>query len=235
MPSPIKISAEVQRFFGNKVELRCFLEWQRIILFSFLVIATTAFPAVGQQTSNPQGKRDIRISRRHPSIYISFVKIGEIEPLGSGESNQRVWLRLHNNTRWNLRIRYAGSPPKEYGEGIAYSVKTFPKDPLRSISVPRLVSDYVPPGIDLPKREIKSAPEKPEEKDCENLDFFYGGHVFTIDNLPPGKSLTFSVPREYLCKDNYITVSFEYEWEPKFDDVYHEVHFSGSQIPKNSK
>src|SRR4051812_35514824 len=56
-----------------------------------------------------------------PSVYFELVRAGQAPPLFEGESNERVWLQLHNNAKWAIgfcSFRSAGV----YGDvGIVYS------------------------------------------------------------------------------------------------------------------
>jgi hypothetical protein len=203
-----------------------------LIKLSVVVISITA-TALAQQRPVQKKATDVRISKEHPTVYISFVRVGTAEPLYASESNERVWLKFHNNTRWKLRLRLDGSVSKEYGHEIAYAVKTISENRDVVISEPVSLPLFIPPGIDLPKRETTDAQKNNKEADCEKLDFFSGGDVFTTIELQPGRSLTFTVPREYLCKKNYICVNFEYEWERRSDEPEHTVCFYGYSIPKS--
>jgi len=57
----------------------------------------------------------VRIIKSKPHVFISYEREGEIEPLYVGESEKRVWLRLHNNSKWKIMF-CSGPIPKEYGE-----------------------------------------------------------------------------------------------------------------------
>ncbi len=70
----------------------------RLICLSSLVIAITSIALAQQKTASRQNN-DVRISKDHPTVYISFVKKAQAEPLYNAESNERVWLKFQNNTR----------------------------------------------------------------------------------------------------------------------------------------
>jgi len=202
------------------------------LVWLHILIAAIAIPVSAQQKSD-RHPNDARVSKNHPTVYISFVKAGQAEPLHTGESNERIWLKLHNNTRWKLRLALDGYPGKAYGVEIFYSVKTVPRD-REIVMLPKLVRPQIPPGVESPKREDVDTSETRKD-DCDSLDLFHGGHLFTVFNLHPGKSLTFTVPREYLCKRSYICVNFEYEWESDSQEPEHKVCFYGYQIPDDNK
>lgn len=94
----------------------------KLLASSFLIcICLVSVPAQRRQLQ--VHKFDPRISKHHPSVYISFVRTGKADPLGNGESNDRVWLRLNNNTRWAIWID-ANSVPKLYGDAeLSYAVE----------------------------------------------------------------------------------------------------------------
>lgn len=54
------------------------------------------------QTSNKS--ENFRLIQTKPSAYITFEKFVTREPRFIGESNEKILLRLHNNTKWNLTI-----------------------------------------------------------------------------------------------------------------------------------
>lgn len=53
-----------------------------------------------------------------PTVYIEFERAGDRAPLRSGESNNGIWLRLHNNTKWPIVLDMQGAPSKEYGDAL---------------------------------------------------------------------------------------------------------------------
>lgn len=63
---------------------------KKLVLIVFLVIPTSIR---GQATESNL------VDTSKPSICISYVRKGKIDPLFEGDGNARVWLRLHNNTR----------------------------------------------------------------------------------------------------------------------------------------
>lgn len=64
---------------------------------------------------------DPRISKAHPSVYITFERQGKIASLsGSGEIQETVWLRLRNNTRWPIVLDMNGPPSKAYGDALLF-------------------------------------------------------------------------------------------------------------------
>jgi hypothetical protein len=166
-----------------------------IFLICVFIISTSA-----QHRKLQIRQFDPRISKHNPTVYISFVRTGKADPVLNGESDQRVWLRLNNNTRWAIWIDANGVPSKLYG------------DAARSYAV--------------------------EDKNWSHL---YGStmcHVCSRIPLPAGRSLTFSVPREDLEKDQRIHVTFSYDWEEHSEDsaseVEHSIFFYGRDVKGES-
>ena len=59
-------------------------------------------------------KEKILIENNRPTVYITFERGGKREPIYTSESNQGIWLRLHNNTKWAINFCTQGLyiPPK---------------------------------------------------------------------------------------------------------------------------
>ncbi len=167
----------------------------------FTVFFIVIVVVVSAQTRQPiKHSSEIRLSSDKPSVYISYVRSGKREPLRADESDEGIWLRLHNNTKWTI-IFPAFDVPETHGDvGMFYI--------LESVSA----------GItDIPKgNEIR------------------GAH--STDELGPGESIVFSVPREHLPKKAVLRVSFSYEWEDRADvfagrEVEHIASFYASKLP----
>ena len=140
-----------------------------------------------------------RITRNSPTVYITFIRMAKREPLRAGESDQGVWLKLHNNTRWPITLEMNGVPTEHGDAGLFYDVL-------------------------LEKKVIL-------ERQC---------HVCSLNNLNPGRSLLFSLPREYLTKGQVIRVKFSYGWEGS-DAIFadrepdHYVYFHASKLPQTPR
>lgn len=168
-------------------------------LLMFLVLWSLVTPLFIQQRSAPEVQSGLRIKKGMPTIYITFERIGARKPLEQGESNEGVWLRLHNNTRWPLTLAMNGVP-KEYGDAALFY-------------------------------DVLSEGKVIVERKC---------HACSSNQLSPGNSLLFSVPREVLAKEGAIRVKFSYGWE-RTDDVFagrepqHFVYFYSSKLPPQVK
>lgn len=82
---------------------------------------------VGQSRTDQQlDFKNVRLISDQPSIYIAFDKRGKRTPLFQGETDQGIWLRLHNNTRWTIYLCTFGVD-KEFGDyGIFYDIEVRP-------------------------------------------------------------------------------------------------------------
>lgn len=62
----------------------------------------------------------VRLNKKRPTVYLTYERSGVRPPLFNGESNKRIWLRLHNNTKWKLVLRVNGVPDSSYGDAIVF-------------------------------------------------------------------------------------------------------------------
>lgn len=110
----------------------------RVILSSLIMLFFSLYCLA--QSSNEAINKDgsVRLDLTKPSAYITFEKFGERKPQSQGESNQGVWLRFHNNTKWNLNVNTLGCT-KEYGDCIVFhKVQRLPnyEDKIKNSDVP---------------------------------------------------------------------------------------------------
>lgn len=88
------------------------------IVFLCTIAHLFCWPILGQK----HAETSLKIVRDKPNVYISYVRRGKQAPIFEGESENRIWLRIHNNTK--LKIFFCEFPvTKEYGDvGIYYDV-----------------------------------------------------------------------------------------------------------------
>jgi hypothetical protein len=89
-----------------------------LTLITIALLAVNAFAATQRMQPNKIGQP--RLRRDKPSVYISFLYVGKIEPLETGIGDQHVWLRITNNTRWPIWLDASGVPSKKYGDIYLY-------------------------------------------------------------------------------------------------------------------
>ena len=90
-----------------------------ILSITVVLLSFVGFQA--QQRMSSTFQRDVRLERKKPSVYITFARAGQLKSPDPGDEKERVWLRLHNNTRWPLMLDMSAVPSAEYGDaGLFY-------------------------------------------------------------------------------------------------------------------
>jgi hypothetical protein len=207
-----------------------------------LILLLISFPVLNlRQTRNSSRKgQDFRISKLHPTVYLTFERTGKREPEYSEESDKGIWLRLHNNTRWPLLLDAYGAGGKAFSKGneheigMFYGVEKIP-EPKGQITI--LPSD-IPLSNDTGDKNSKATKTgESEYHDCE-LPASNWCHVCSRIELGPGKSLLFSLPRETLCDNLMIYIVYEYKWEDHNGETLepeHRIYFYGNNVPKQAR
>jgi hypothetical protein len=188
-------------------------------LIAFCLIVTSID---AQQKKISRRRDDVRLMKDKPSVYISFERFGEREPLEPGESREGIWLRFHNNTKWPIFFR-AFSVPKELGEaGMYYEIRELPQASVERGS----------PSSSKTKEDIK-----------QKTDLSTGYQPvdsFSVISIESGDSILFSIPSEHLAEGLYLRMGFNYGWEDQNDvtagrEAFHYVSFSSSALPPRQK
>lgn len=65
-------------------------------------------------------QREVRLKKSQPSVYISFERIGQLKSPNPLDDRERVWLRLHNNTKWSIMLQMSAVPSQAYGDASLY-------------------------------------------------------------------------------------------------------------------
>lgn len=87
-----------------------------------VILATLSTSIVAQ--SSKITSADVRLKKAEPNVYISLERQGAWQPIKRSESKSRVWLRLHNNSKWDI-LTCMWDIPKVYGDkDIPYEVET---------------------------------------------------------------------------------------------------------------
>jgi len=202
-----------------------------ISLLVFLLVALSVTQIlVGQNSTlkkiSPSGEK---IAKDKPSVSLSYEKVGKRKPLREGESDEGIWLRLHNNTRGAIffcafGISEDGEKLRFYekgGEiGVSYEVEKMPSGTQ---------------GTGTPRNAKEDGNSKNELSDIPTG--YRSGSVCHVYTLPSNKSILFSVPREHLAKNLLIKMEFGYEWEgdysSRWEEPQHYVRFYSSSLPEN--
>jgi hypothetical protein len=193
------------------------LLWQTLIVFS--------------QQSSPLLVKD------KPTVYLSFERVGERKPIHPSESNQGIWLRLHNNTKWAINFCTLSLyiPPKAApfrltdGRGVLALREGVEVNMCHGVEEVSYYESVITSDCKA-RTESLAADSSPQVG-------YDKGDVFSSAWLPPGQSVTFSVPREHLGKDLAIFIRFNYEWEYgertfRSDEPEHRVYFRAVDLPE---
>jgi len=110
---------------------------KRLISFlTIFLIAAVSF--VSAQTRRPnRPSPEIRLSRDKPSVYISYEHSAKREPIHTGESDEGIWLRLHNNTKWAIKFPVSGAPEKHGDIGMFYILEVISELPDEVTEIPK--------------------------------------------------------------------------------------------------
>lgn len=216
----------------------------RTVLISAVLILSCAPTVIPQQRKSRAANRTARIVKQKPTVHISFVRFAKREPRHNDESDEGVWLRVHNNTRWPLTFYGMDWFIDEYHEmRVFYGVEKVPEPRgVIKVSVPPIILPPPPGSSQEMPTQLESVSQSKIEssKDCEAPPDDWGIDIVAPITLPPGRSMLFSVPREALCKNLKIYLKYNYSWEKHdryrpFDyEPEHRLYFEGSELPKSS-
>ena len=92
----------------------------RVTGYCLLLVVFICLETLPVSVSASRKPQEVRLVRDKPTVFISFVRTGKRNPLEVGESDQGIWLRIHNNTKWNLVFRAGGVPDSSYGDALLF-------------------------------------------------------------------------------------------------------------------
>jgi hypothetical protein len=126
------------------------------------------------------------------SVYIDFVKVGQ-----GADKDERLWLKIHNNQHWGIRLEMSGTAPGEGEANLFYDV----------------LDRY------------------------EHISDSISCHVCSTNILSPGKSLTFSIPKDHLVSVYAIRIRYSFAWEDdlNLDEPQDYSYFLSSDLPEKIK
>jgi hypothetical protein len=148
------------------------------LVMPLCLLAVSMFLA---QSSSPV---DFLADKDMPGAFISFDRIGAVETGVEGQTEQRIWLRFHNNYKFPITLKtfpLTGDDPMFVSKGsksqigVVYQIKSTNGDRKKEA---------------LPEPDIV-------------------GHVFTAYPVESGEEVVFSVPAQHLSGPLYILVPFE--------------------------
>lgn len=201
---------------------------RRLAVGVFLSVVLSSF-VFGQTSKACEQPNAILIDKEKPSVYLEFEQFGKAEDWKAsklGEASEKpkiekgndIWLRLHNNSCWELKIPTFSM----------YMSKV--SDPT-NVGKTKIAFGRIADGT------AANVFYKVEENDRKQV--VWGGHSYSESYLPSGFSIVFPVHREHLEKDRSIYVSFNYGWETKrFSsnlDPLHRAFFWGYRLEEVKK
>jgi len=188
------------------------------VLVCLLVVTPVAL------SQGATGANDAKLEKTRPSVYITFECTGTREPRREGETNQGVWLRLHNNLRWQLTVPGFAIPPSfaqtvHGNEAFLY----YEVEDTRMRRGRMLLREVSEKNNTMASEQDRRIPPPP-------LGYPQTDLVRTI-SLAAGDSVLFSIPSEHLTRDLAVSLNFQFQWEGSMDETQHRVFFYGSDVP----
>jgi hypothetical protein len=175
-----------------------------------LALGIAVSPGLADSTKASISAADCeRIRSSRPAQFITFERTGLGKTVYDGESRERVWLRLHNNT--SCAIRFLGGHMHRRADG------TFSMDPTDGEETTIEYDIYDALGRGEPRQ-------------------WGGGNANTIATLGPGYSVVFSVPVSHFRQGRGVAVPFAYPWEGhsiRRFDLRHYVYLPPEELPKS--
>ena len=99
----------------------------KLTILSVAVILSAFAPTVSSQTRGPKPltSRQVRINPKDPHVVLSLVKDAQVADRFQGKSDDRVFLRIRNNSIWT--IMFCSEPvPKVYGDlAVTYRIERY--------------------------------------------------------------------------------------------------------------
>jgi hypothetical protein len=191
----------------------------RMKVVGLLALFLCLFPALGQQRKEGE-PGSMLVRKDKPSVYIEFERTGKAPPLFEGEKEDRIWLRLQNNSKWTIEFCSISVKEQYGGTGVVYQVKRY--------------------GSSVGAEGRAPLPRDENQQEQTKIPQGYStGDTCTAYHLGSGKSVVFSVPRDHLRKNLYLEIEFWPEWENRdnelgsFPQSY--VSFSNHELPTNER
>jgi hypothetical protein len=152
-----------------------------------------------QQVNEPK----LVINPDRPYLYVQFDHFGTGEPRSENEAPNRVWLRLVNNCTVTAGVHVNGFPADHRPADEVAIMDRVVKDEERLVTVAR--------------------PADKAEKADQTPPFGYWFDVGSIENIPPGKSIVFSLPTNQFRQNWHIEIPYEFALPtgkgPRPDDI----------------
>jgi hypothetical protein len=101
----------------------------KLPIFTSIIFALLIIPCLGQSEKRDQQKLI------YSTVYIDIEKVGKGKPIYADDSEERVWLKLVNNTKWSIYLGVFVFGDEE-NEGLFYDVERG-KDESPNTEIPR--------------------------------------------------------------------------------------------------
>jgi hypothetical protein len=162
----------------------------------------TTLSVFSQQKTACDATTNFLVDKEKPGVFLTFEqfgkatdwtqsKLGEWSNKSAIQKGDDVWLRLHNNSCWDIKFR----------TDSLYISKTTVDGKFKAIF-----------GI-LEDGAIANIQYNVEEQNRKQVP--YGSDMANISSLPSGKSVLFGVFKGHLSRSRSIYVDFNYGWEEK--------------------
>ena len=186
----------------------------------FQLVGGMALLCVGLLSANAQAVQKTvvrntapKIFTSKPGVFITFERFGKRTPVSEGESDNGVWLRLHNNMRYPISFCIFGLSAES----------TLPTKPEENTQIGLYYDVVLNARSETDNRPLPVVPLGYPLLSCQEFE------------LKSGKSLLFSVPKEHLAEELSIKISYSYGWEETGEDnPTHFVYFNSYKLPKDN-
>jgi hypothetical protein len=172
-----------------------------------------------------QSSKDCPTPPQYQRVTIEFERFDD--------ARGTVWLRLRNETAWDIRAPVEMAPPG--GKITTEIVKSARSHKDGAEAWVRYYLEEYDPG---PWTQTTDAaghksphdePEHPPVPKIQRYDFL------TEWWIPKKRSIVFQVPKQHLARNVMLSVSLRYEWEDlgaeSLDGPVHLVYFRGVELP----
>lgn len=178
------------------------------------VLLLCCFCVPAAVTQQARVRNPVLLDPSHPSVYLQYDHEGERKPDYPGEGSERLWLRIHNNTRGAISI-----PTHSFYLGPKVA-------PLTLLSGKSVLA--IRDGIEIaPFYSV----EQRGETGFDRLPLTSNGDVSAVSWITSGGTVLMSLPKADLVKGRRVALPFSYEWESESDSIEHEAFFYATEVP----
>lgn len=174
---------------------------------SFVLLLGCFFISAAVAQQNP-----VLLDESRPSVYLQYDHEGERKSDYPGEGSERLWLRIHNNTRGAISVPT---------HSLYLGTKVVP---LRLMSGKGVLS--IREGIEIAPLY---AVEQESATGFGRLPVNWGD-VSAVSWIASGGTVLMSVPKADLVKGRRVALSFSYEWESEGAGISHNAYFYASEV-----